>query len=164
MKTFEEFKRETQDGFGQIFLTPAQQTPGHQVPFENKAKIMWQANVTIQNNTPYNLKISGVGPGNSALAPNSSSSWVSSEVNNSKSLIFYKQDIPFAYIQGNLSFGPEAGVYVDRGWMADNDQTVQMVADANGKNFTQTQNGGIELLAWNEFENGGKIALTFSLI
>ena len=125
---------------------------------------MWQANVTITNNTPYNLQISGVGPGNGALAPNSSSSWVSSEVNNSKSLIFYKQNIPFAYIQGNLSFGPEAGVYVDRGWMADNDQTVQMVADANGKDFTQTQNGGIELLAWNEFENGGSISLTFSII
>jgi hypothetical protein len=124
---------------------------------------MWQANVKIQNNTPYNLQISGVGPGNSALAPDSSSSWVSSEVNNSKSLIFYKQNIPFAYMQGNLSFGPEAGVYVDRGWMAEDDQTIQMVADANGKEFTQTQNGGTELLAWNEFENGGDISVTFSI-
>ena len=124
---------------------------------------MWQANVKIQNNTPYNLQISGVGPGNSALAPDSSSSCVSSEVNNSKSLIFYKQNIPFAYMQGNLSFGPEAGVYVDRGWMAEDDQTIQMVADANGKEFTQTQNGGTELLTWNEFENGGDISVTFSI-
>ena len=124
---------------------------------------MWQANVKIQNNTPYNLQISGVGPGNGDLSPNSSSSWISSEVNNSKALLFYKQDNPFAYMQGNLSFGPEAGVYVDRGWMAEDDQTIRMVADANAKEFTQTQNGGTELLPWNQFENGGDISVTFSI-
>jgi|GEM_PF-2356853 len=164
MKTFEEFKRDQQEGFGQIFLTPAQQTPGHQVPFENKAKIMWQANVTINNQTPYEIEITGVGPGNNGLAPNSSSSWSSSEVHNSKSLLFYKQDFPTAYMQGNLSFGPEAGVYVDRGWMAADDQSIKMDANANGKDFVQTQNGGTELLAWNEFEDGGDITLTFSMV
>jgi hypothetical protein len=64
-------------------------------------------------------------------------------------------------MQGNLSFGPEAGVYVDRGWMADNDQTIMMTAVANGKSWTQTANGGETLLAWNEFEDGGDITLTF---
>jgi hypothetical protein len=125
---------------------------------------MWQANITITNNTPYSLEIDGVGPGNTNVSPNSEFSWSSSEVHNSKSLLFFKQDLPTAYMQGNLSFGPEAGVYVDRGWMAADDQTVQMVADANGKQFIQNQNGGEELLAWNEFEDGGDISLTFSMI
>ena len=65
-------------------------------------------------------------------------------------------------MQGNLSFGPEAGVYIDRGWMADDDQTIEMVAVANGKSWTQSVNGGETLLAWNEFEDGGDINLTFN--
>ena len=119
---------------------------------------MWQANVVIKNNTDYNLTIDGVGSGNIELEPGQSTSWSSSEVNNSKSLLFWKTPNVY-YMQGNLSFGPEAGVYVDRGWMAADDQSITMYADANGKTFVQSQNGGETLLAWNEFEDGGDISL-----
>lgn len=122
---------------------------------------MWQANIKITNNTSYNLTIEGVGPGNTTVVANSSISWTSQEVNNTKSLLFWVQENVW-YMQGNLSFGPEAGVYVDRGWMADTDQTIEMVADANGKQWTQTSNGGETLLQWNEFESGGDITLTFN--
>jgi hypothetical protein len=122
---------------------------------------MWQANVVIKNNTDYNLTINGVGPGNIELEPGQSTSWSSSEVNNSKSLLFWKTPNVY-YMQGNLSFGPEAGVYVDRGWMAADDQSITMYADANGKTFVQSQNGGETLLAWNEFEDGGDISLRFN--
>lgn len=147
---------------------------------------MWQSNITIINNTGYNLTIGGVGPGNITIDSNSQTSWSSEEVHNTKSLLFWITPNVW-YVQGNLSFGPEAGVYVDRGWMADNDpyirnnlgkyasrnssflpwlskfdQTIDMVADANGKTWTQTQNGGETLLAWNEFEQGGNISLTFT--
>lgn len=121
---------------------------------------MWQANITIQNNTDYNLTIDGVGPGNTNIGPNSQTSWSSQEVHNTKSLLFWVTPNVW-YMQGNLSFGPEAGVYVDRGWMADNDQTIKMIAIANDKSWTQTTNGGETLLQWNEFENGGNINLTF---
>jgi hypothetical protein len=121
---------------------------------------MWQANITIQNNTDYNLTVDGVGPGNTTIGPNSETQWSSEEVHNTKSLLFWVTPNVW-YMQGNLSFGPEAGVYVDRGWMADNDQTIMMTADANGKSWTQTANGGETLLAWNEFEDGGDITLTF---
>ena len=127
----------------------------------NKLKIMWTANVTIKNNTDYNLTIDGVGPGNTTTGPNSSTQWSSQEVHNTKSLLFWVQENVW-YMQGNLSFGPEAGVYVDRGWMAENDQTISMTANANGKEWTQTSNGGETLLQWNEFENGGDITLTFN--
>ena len=75
---------------------------------------MWQANVVIKNNTDYNLTIDGVGSGNTQLEPGQSTSWSSSEVHNSKSLLFWITPNVY-YMQGNLSFGPEAGVYVDRG-------------------------------------------------
>ena len=124
---------------------------------------MWQANITINNNTNYNLTIDGVGPGSTTMVPNSTFTWSSTEVHNTKSLLFWIQPNVW-YMQGNLSFSPEAGVYVDRGWMADGDQSIEMVADANSKTWTQTQNGGETLLAWNEFEDGGDINLTFNNI
>lgn len=121
---------------------------------------MWQANIIIHNNTEYNLTIDGVGPGNHTIGPNWQGGWSSTEAHNTKSLLFWVTPNVW-YMQGNLSFGPEAGVYVDRGWMADNDQSIKMTAVANGKTWVQTANGGETLLAWNEFENGGDIILTF---
>ena len=122
---------------------------------------MWQANIVIENNTSYNITIDGVGPGNQTMGPNEQASWSSTEVHNTKSLLFWVTPNVW-YMQGNLSFGPEAGVYVDRGWMADDDQTIEMIAVANGKSWTQSVNGGETLLAWNEFEQGGDINLTFN--
>ena len=124
---------------------------------------MWQANVTIVNNTEYNLTIEGVGPGNTTIGPNSQTQRSSEEVHNTKSLLFWVTPNVW-YMQGNLSFGPEAGVYVDRGWMAEGDQSIEMIAEADNKTWTQTENGGETLLAWNEFENGGSINLTFNKV
>ena len=121
---------------------------------------MWTANVTIQNNTDYNLTIDGVGPGNTTIGPNSSTQWSSQEVHNTKSLLFWIQQNVY-YMQGNLSFGPSSGVYIDRGWMADNDQSITMTINANGKEWTQTSNGGETLLQWNEFCAGGDISVSF---
>jgi hypothetical protein len=123
-------------------------------------KHMWQANITIQNNTDYNLTVDGVGPGNTTIGANSQTQWSSQEVHNTKSLLFWVTPNVW-YMQGNLSFGPEAGVYVDRGWMAEDDQTIKMTAVANGTQWEQTANGGATLLAWNQFEDGGDITLTF---
>ena len=122
---------------------------------------MWQAIIVIENNTSYNLTIDGVGPGNQTIGPNEQASWSSTEVHNTKSLLFWVTPNVW-YMQGNLSFGPEAGVYVDRGWMDNDDQTIEMIAVANGKSWTQSVNGGETLLAWNEFEQGGDINLTFN--
>ena len=63
---------------------------------------MWQANITIQNNTSYNLKIDGVGPGNQTIGPNGNTSWSSTEVHNTKSLLFWNTPGVW-YMQGNLS-------------------------------------------------------------
>ena len=122
---------------------------------------MWQANIVIENNTSYNLTIDGVGPGNQTIGPNEQASWSSTEVHNTKSLLFWVTPNVW-YMQGNLSFGPEAGVYVDRGWMANDDQKIEMIAVTNGKSRTQSVDGGETLLAWNEFEQGGDINLTFN--
>ncbi len=122
----------------------------------------WEADVTIYNNTQYSLTVTGKGPGNtgSAVAPGQSYSWSSTETYNTKDLMFWVtpgEGQPF--MQGSCAFGPEAGVYVDRGWQAD--QTLCMDAKANSASVTQCTNGGSSLLAWNQFEQGGAITLTF---
>jgi hypothetical protein len=124
---------------------------------------MWQANVTIRNNTKYNITVDGVGPGNTLINAGGSTNYSSKEVHNSKSLLFWVTANEY-YMQGNLSFGPEAGVYVDRGWMAADDQSIKMTAVANAKEWIQTENGGETLLAWNEFEDGGDVTLTFDTL
>jgi hypothetical protein len=118
---------------------------------------MWQASVTIKNNTDYNLTIDGVGPGNTTIGPNSTTSWLSQEVHNTKSLLFWVQENVW-YMQGNLSFGPEAGVYVDRGWMADDEQTqtetflfkLKMVVKHY---YSGTNLNKVEKLFWNLIKN-----------
>ena len=123
----------------------------------------WQATLTINNNTAYNITVTHNNIGDlTVISPNSSWSNTDQEStpNNTNALKFWQQPNVW-FMQGSASFGPTAGVYVDRGWMDPNAQTIKMTADANGKEWVQTQNGGETLLAWNEFEQGGAITLTF---
>lgn len=132
---------------------------------------MWNVNVTIKNNTDYTITtvvetyidgfVNNYSPQEVIQPDGGEFSWNTTEPNNSTSIRFWKVPNQW-YMQGGVSFGPEAGVYVDRGWMAENDQTIQMTAVANGKSWIQSVNGGETLLAWNEFEQGGDILLTFS--
>jgi hypothetical protein len=121
----------------------------------------WEATVQVTNNTAYNIDMSGTGAGGPyTIKPGETFVWNSSDTNNAKALRFWQQPNVY-FMQGNVSYGPLAGVYVDRGWMDPTAQTIKMTATALGKTFVQTQNGGETLLAWNEFEQGGKIFLTF---
>ena len=123
----------------------------------------WQATLTINNKTAYNITVTHNNIGDlTVISPNSSWSNTDQEStpNNTNALKFWQQPNVW-FMQGSASFGPTAGVYVDRGWMDPNAQTIKMTADANGKEWVQTQNGGETLLAWNEFEQGGVITLTF---
>ena len=123
----------------------------------------WQTTLTINNNTAYNITVTHSNIGDlTTIEPNSSWSNTDQEStpNNTNALKFWQQPNVW-FMQGSVSFGPTAGVYVDRGWMDPNAQTIKMTANANGKEWVQTQNGGETLLAWNEFEQGGTITLTF---
>ena len=123
----------------------------------------WQTTLTINNNTAYNITVTHSNIGDlTTIEPNSSWSNTDQEStpNNTNALKFWQQPNVW-FMQGSVSFGPTAGVYVDRGWMDPNAQTIKMIANANGKEWVQIQNGGETLLAWNEFEQGGTITLTF---
>jgi hypothetical protein len=123
----------------------------------------WVATLQINNNTDYNIDVVHNQPEGLlvTLQPGQSGwSWSTSDNNNTIALRFWQQPNTY-FMQGSVSYGPTAGVWVDRGWMDPNGQTIQMTANANGTVFVQTSNGGKELLAWNEFEQGGTIQLTF---
>jgi len=121
----------------------------------------WQATLNIHNNTDYNITVTHNTTGDlTTISPGQSWSNTTSEVNNTNALKFWQQSNVW-FMQGSASFGPTAGVWVDRGWMDPNGQSIKMTANANGTVFVQTSNGGKEILAWNEFEQGGTIDLTF---
>ena len=123
----------------------------------------WQATLKINNNTDYNIDVVHNQPEGLlvTLRPGQTDwSWTTGDTNNTVSLRFWQQPNVY-FMQGSTSYGPTAGVWVDRGWMDPNAQTIKMTANANYNMFTQTTNGGKELLAWNQFEQGGTIELTF---
>jgi len=122
----------------------------------------WTADIKITNKTTYNITVTHNTTGDLAtIAPSDTWTWSTSDVNNTMALKFWQQPAVY-YMQGSLAFGPEAGVYMDRGWLEPNQQDMTLGADANGTLYTQSQNGGHTVLAWNQFESGGSINMTFS--
>ena len=122
----------------------------------------WTANVHIINKTSYTITVTHNTTGDlTTIAPDADWSWSTSDVNNTMALKFW-QTANVYYMQGSLAFGPEAGVYMDRGWLDPANQDMTLGAEINGTLYTQTQNGGHTVLNWNQFEQGGLIRMTFS--
>lgn len=125
-----------------------------------KDTIMTQTQVWITNNTEYNLTINGTGPENTTIGPYSSTRILSEEATNNKTLLFWKEENVY-YLQGSAIFGPSSGVYVNRGDLPVNDQSIKLLTNIGDRQWIQSTNGGNELLTPSEFSNGGDITLTF---
>jgi hypothetical protein len=95
------------------------------------------------------------------IAPNTTWSNTTSEVNNTLALKFWQTPNVW-YMQGSVAFGPEAGVYMDRGWQATDDQSIQLTGSVNNTAYHQTTNGGATVVPWNGFEGGGTIEMAFA--
>jgi hypothetical protein len=122
----------------------------------------WTATLNITNLTDYNLTVNHNTVGDlTTIAPGAAWSWTTSDPNNTNALRFWTVPGQW-YMQGSVAYGPMAGVYMDRGWMAPADQTIRLDADVNGTGFSQTQNGGATVVPWNGFESGGTIDMKFS--
>jgi len=121
----------------------------------------WQADLTITNHTVYNITVTRNNSGDlTVIAPNTTWSWSTEEVNNTLALRFWH--IPNEwYMQGSVAFGPEAGVYMDRGWQAAGDQSMALTGTVNTTLYHQTSNGGATVVPWNGFEGGGTITMQF---
>jgi hypothetical protein len=121
----------------------------------------WTATLSIANNTQYNLTVNHNTVGDlTTIVPGGSWSWTTTDPNNTNALRFWEVPDQW-YMQGSVAYGPLAGVYMDRGWMAADDQSIQLTATANGIDFVQKQNGGATVVPWNGFENGGTITMIF---
>jgi hypothetical protein len=122
----------------------------------------WQADLMITNHTLYNITVTRNDSGDlTTIPPTDSWSWSTSEVNNTLALKFWQSPNQY-YMQGSLAFGPEAGVYMDRGWQAEADQSIALTGTVNGETYHQATNGGATVVPWNGFESGGSISMTFA--
>lgn len=122
----------------------------------------WTATLNITNNTDYNLTVNRNTVGDLAtIEPGKSWSYTTSDPNNTDALRFWKVPNQW-YMQGSVAYGPEAGVYMDRGWMAEDDQSIVLFGQVNNVRVAQSHNGGGTVVPWNGFEQGGTISMTFN--
>jgi hypothetical protein len=121
----------------------------------------WTAQLDITNHTSYNITVTRNNTGDlTTIAANSTWTWSTAEVNNTLALKFWQTPNVW-YMQGSVAFGPEAGVYMDRGWQAADDQTIALTGTVNTTDYHQTSNGGATVVPWNGFEGGGTITMQF---
>jgi len=118
----------------------------------------WSATLVIINQTEYNITVTHVPY--VTIAPDNIWTWTTAEINNTEALKFWQEPGNY-YMQGSVAFGAEDGVYVDRGWQAENDQSIAMTCTVNDKVFRQTENGGATVVPRNGFESGGTITMIF---
>lgn len=122
--------------------------------------------LTVMNYTRFNVDVVHNDEGKIGEIQPGGGEWLfhTTDPNNAISLRFWDAAVePKAYyMQGGVNFGPEAGVYMDRGWMAPDDQSIALNATANGTVFNQTENGGAQVLPWDGFENGGQLFMNFN--
>ena len=122
----------------------------------------WTVELNIHNLTEYNIDVVNNDVGVvGVIPPQGNFNWSTQDPNNADALRFWIIPKEF-YMQGGVNFGPEAGVYIDRGWMADGDQSIVLTGDVNGHQFVQNGNGGAEIVPWNGFEGGGTINMVFT--
>jgi hypothetical protein len=121
----------------------------------------WALGIKITNNTGYKIEVVNNSLGMLTVIE-AGAVWQSgalTDPNNSNALRFFITD-DLWYMQGGISAGPEAGVYVDKGWESPTYITANW--EANGTQWTQSANGGYEILAWDQFEQGGEVAVVFN--
>lgn len=118
---------------------------------------MWSANISITNNTNYNVNYLNSFNPNQFISPYSGTySWTTSETPNTSSMSFFVPDGVVEF-QAGLHFGENCGVWADRGFMES--PSVIMDVVANGVSYSQELNGGTTILE--DFSMGGNISITF---
>jgi len=121
----------------------------------------WTAQLEITNHTTYRITVTCNNRGDlTTIAPTTTWTWSTTEVNNTLALRFWHTSDQY-YMQGSVAFGPEAGVYMDRGWQDPTDQSIALTASVNSTEYHQTANGGATVVPWNGFESGGLITMRF---
>ena len=123
----------------------------------------WALQIKTTNNTKYKIDVVNNSLGLLATVE-PGAVWISEQLtdpNNANALRFWQTDRNYE-LQGGISAGPEAGVYVDKGW--ESPTTITAIWDANGQVWTQSGNGGLEILAWDQFTEGGLVSVTFDEI
>ena len=123
----------------------------------------WALSIKITNNTGYKIEVVNNSLGMLTIIE-AGAVWQSGQLtdpNNANSLRFFITDDVW-YMQGGISAGPEAGLYVDKGW--ESPTTITADWDANGVGWVQAFNGGYEILAWDQFEQGGQVAVVFDTV
>lgn len=132
---------------------------------ESAAPPPFMVNLMIANNTKYMIDVMiNTNIRQSLILPNTQFSWTTDLEKDARTLLFRDPVSPaIPYMQGSVSFGPDAGVYIDRGWM-NSTADITLNGDVNGTTFVQSgaNDPGTTVVPWSGFNSGGKINMTFA--
>jgi hypothetical protein len=132
---------------------------------ESAAPPPFMVNLMIANNTKYMIDVMiNTNIRQTLILPNTQFSWTTDLTKDARTLLFRDPTSPaIPYMQGSVSFGPDAGVYIDRGWM-NSTADITLNGDVNGTTFVQSgaNDPGTTVVPWSEFNSGGKINMTFA--
>jgi hypothetical protein len=121
----------------------------------------WQTQITINNRTGYAAQIKSGDAVVADVAADSSHDWTTTTQDQVITVVL-KDGSNVEKLQGTISFGPDRGLYFDRGSMSGDAQDITLGASVNvGTLYTQSRNGGETVLPWSQFASGGQISASW---
>jgi len=133
----------------------------------------WQfQNVTIVNNTPFDAQVMGGTVATTVIKAKTSFTTQSSSVNNTWAIQFAnvnpdyptKPNSSVIPLSGSIAFGPNAGVYIDRGWMQEGTSTeynpVLSGPNAISTSYVATDYNGNFIQSGTQTTNDGRMSYT----
>jgi hypothetical protein len=120
----------------------------------------WQTQIDITNRTEWQLDVRS---GTTVLAQVPARGSWSTEVTTSHDLqLDFRDGQGNLQMQGRATVSPDTGVYLDRGDMPGDLQSVTLGAVITpGGDYTQSRNGGQQVLPAHQFGEGGRVYLGF---
>ena len=118
----------------------------------------WQADIKIWNRTHWDLRVLAAGTPLADVAAGGDWHILAQEP---LDLDLEFRDGQGAQMQGRVTASAQSGLYLDRGELPGDQHAVTLAARVPGMLYTQSRNGGTEVLPPHQFEQGGTVEIQF---
>lgn len=118
----------------------------------------WQTNIEIWNRSGWDLRI--LSQTDVLAEVPASESW-SHVTHEAMDLELEFSDAQGQRMRGRVTVSPDTGVYLDRGDLPGDQQPITLAARVPGMLYTQSRNGGTQVLPSHQFLEGGAVEITF---
>lgn len=118
----------------------------------------WQADIKIWNRTHWDLRVLTAGTLLADVAPGGDWNYQATQP---LDLDLEFRDSEGTRMQGRAKMSAQEGIYLDRGDLPGDQQPITLAASVPGILYTQSRNGGTQVLPPHQFTQGGTVEITF---